>query len=280
MVLRLGNFSEDMRLFHIATVFNNSEQYLRMKNSFEIAGFTEDLCCYSVFDNSCSNEFDPYTVFNAIISQCQEPYLICCHQDVLLECGHGITELTNALQNLDRLDSNWALVGNAGCAETLDLKARITDPNTGDTRIGNFPEQVLTLDENFFVIKTAAGLRFSTELQGFHLYATDICLDALLKNCSVYVIDFHLIHLSGGNAVSEDFSKMSKSFVEKWRSKFTFLYLSTPCTTIFFSRSSLIRRLFYSRVCFSFLMNHSRVRLIFQRLGLMFDRIRYRCSQS
>jgi hypothetical protein len=118
---------------------------------------------------------------------------------------------------------------------------KITDPNCPPIWCGNFPQQVHSLDENFLVIKTAAGISCSTELKGFHFYAPDLCLNAILKGYSCYVIDFHLTHLSGGN-LSQAFWDMQKIFYQKWCKQFNFSYVKTITgVTMCFSKYKILQ---------------------------------------
>lgn len=215
-----------MKLFHICTIANNLKQYSEMKQSFLASGFDEKRCRYSLFDNSKQNFFDPYETFNFIQKSTIEPYIIFCHQDLLLNQNDRFEELVECLEELEQIDPNWAIVGNAGVNSQYELVARITDPNNTADWQGGFPQQVHSLDENFLLIKTAADLEASSVLKGFHFYATDLCLNAIFKEHSCYVIDFHLTHLSGGN-LNETFWATQKLFYNRWRNQFHFAYLKT-----------------------------------------------------
>ena len=96
------------KLFHICTIANKLDQYKEMKMSFIKAGFSEDLCRYSLFDNSKGNIYDPYQVLNDIYELTAEPYIIYCHQDVLLDQGDGYSVLVNLLQDLEAIAPQWA----------------------------------------------------------------------------------------------------------------------------------------------------------------------------
>ncbi len=235
-------------MFHICTLSNKPEQYAEMKTSLIQAGFTEDKCRYQVFDNSSENQHDPYRTISRVLAEATEPYVIFCHQDILLNKGQGFDQLMSQLDHLSCLDPRWAVAGNAGSGEDLALVSRITDPN-GDHLYGTLPQPVCSLDENFLVLRTAARLHCSNVLSGFHLYATDLCLQALQRGLSAYVIDFHLTHLSGGITESMDFKKSLALFQKHWDPTFLLCIMNTPCTTSTsfpLSRSRVIRRLLMS----------------------------------
>lgn len=215
-----------MKLFHICTIANKLDQYEEMKESFTQAGFDEGNCRYSLFDNLRENVFDPYKTFNHIQAATIEPYIIFCHQDVLLNQGYGFKQLVQRLEELDKLDANWAIAGNAGVNNNYEHVVRISDPCETANWLGTFPQQVHSLDENFLVIKTSSKILCSKDLAGFHFYATDLCLNAILKSYTCYVIDFHLTHLSGGRK-ERDFREAQANFHKKWRNEFDFCYVAT-----------------------------------------------------
>lgn len=215
-----------MKLFHICTIANKFTQYEEMKSSFIQAGFDEDRCRYSLFDNSESNIYDPYETFNKIKLQTSEPYIIFCHQDILLNQGYGFDDLVKVLTELEKLDPTWAVAGNAGINNDYKGIARITDPNNTPNWCQELPQQVHSLDENFLVIKTAANIFCSSDLKGFHFYGTDLSLNAIYNGYSCYVIDFHLTHLSGGT-LSKAFWDVQKMFYQRWSDKFSFCYVQT-----------------------------------------------------
>ncbi len=230
-----------MKTFHICTIANDLQQYEEMKSSFISVGFDPEKCRYSLFDNSEANKFDPYQTFNTIKSTTVEPYIIFCHQDVRMDRGDGIEHLLKLIDELNASDDRWAIAGNAGINNRYQAVVRITDPNNTINWGGEFPQSVHSLDENFLVIKTATAISSSTDLSGFHFYATDLCLNAISKQHTCYVINFHLTHLSGGNLGSA-FLQAQERFNEKWCNKFLFCYVRTiTCVTMCFSKSKILR---------------------------------------
>ena len=239
--------------FHICTLVTNWPQYEAMKATFLDAGFDSISSRYTTFDNSHSNKFEPYSLINRLMVETPESYLILCHQDILLDQGHGRERLEQIVEELEQADPRWAVLGNAGCTDTFEFVVRIVDPTrwqdldnplTTDRPLthGKMPPQpVHSLDENFLVLKTAAKVHASPQLSGFHLYATDLCLNARLAGHTCYVVDFNLTHLSPGN-FGEDFQKARLLFIERWNREFHFLYIIRGAE-IFLSRWRLARRL-------------------------------------
>ncbi|WP_310415820.1 hypothetical protein [Chamaesiphon sp. OTE_8_metabat_110] len=230
-----------MKIFHICTISNNLQQYEEMKTSFIAAGFDLEKCRYSLFDNSEKNQFDPYQIFKVLKSTTIEPYIILCHQDLLIDKGDDFDRLFKLLTELDELDPRWAIVGNAGISSSHGMVAKITDPNGTPKWQGALPQQVHSLDENFLVVKTSANIASSENLRGFHLYATDLCLNALLNKQTCYVIDFHLTHLSGGK-IGTEFWEVQSIFYQRWYPEFNFCYVQTITgVNMCFSKYKLLR---------------------------------------
>ena len=251
-----------MKLFHICTIANKLDQYEQMKSSFIEAGFHEDRCRYSIFDNSQGNIYEPYSTLNNIYSLTVEPYIIYCHQDILLNQGHGFEQLVKTLGELDKLDPNWAILGNAGINNSYEKVVRVTDPNRMTHWQKGLPEKVHSLDENFLVIKSQAGIKCSQELKGFHFHATDLCLNAILKGYSCYVIDFHLTHLSGGN-FSQDFYNSQRKFQKRWSQEFNFCYIKTMTDMVMFLSKHKVLQWFFGRYKVSqWFVSHRRLRTL------------------
>jgi hypothetical protein len=246
-----------MRLFHICTIVNDENTYSRMRQSFAKAGFDEDRCRFSKFDNTRSNCFEPYSTFNNALASTTEPYLIFCHQDVLADRGQTIEDLLRAIAELNTRDKKWAVAGNAGGTETLRMAMKITDGN-GVWKVGRLPREVQSLDENFILVRQGAGAMASEELDGFHLYATDICLNARRRGGSCYVIDFHLTHLSNGKA-AKGFDASLKRFVRLWAPRTTFAYVLAPCTFVFLSRYPFVSQIFGSAKVSQYIIGHPRI---------------------
>ena len=106
----------------------------------------------------------------------------------------GSRTCSRPIRDLEGRDDRWAVAGNAGGSRALRVIRSVTDPHGGGTG-DPLPAGVHSLDENFLVIRTGTGVRCSPQLSGFHLYGTDLCLNALEQGRQPYVIDFRLRHL-------------------------------------------------------------------------------------
>ena len=240
-------------MLHICTLVTNRPQYVEMKASFLAAGFDDSVCRYTSFDNTAGNEFEPYSLINRLLAETPEPYLVLCHQDILLNRGHDFTTLRQIIKELDQADPRWAIFGNAGCTDAFEFIVRLSDPTqwqdvdnplTADKPLTHErmpPQAVHSLDENFLLLKTAANVHASPHLSGFHLYGTDLCLNARRAGHTCYVADFNLTHLSPGN-FGADFERSRGLFIDRWNQEFHFLYIIRGAQ-IFLSRWSFLRQL-------------------------------------
>lgn len=218
--------------YSVCTLMNNPEEYEIMVKSYKKAGFTEDICEYLFVDNSTHNQYDAFTGLNYLISKASGKYLILSHQDT--ETIFDNEEVLNKrIEEINQIDSNWAVLGNAGGADVKRLYRRITHLQE-NIKDGPFPQRVRSLDENFILLKSSAQLTFSSDLTGFHLYGTDICITAEKKGYTCYVIDFNLLHKSNGN-INESFFAARRAFMQKYAQQLPPQYIRTTCTTMFIS---------------------------------------------
>lgn len=217
--------------FTIGTLVTDWSQYAEMKTSFIEKGFGEDNCEYLVIDNSEGNTYDAYAGLNKILNEARGTYCILCHQDVVL-VDDGRSELEARLRELSERDPAWAVCGNAGGAAASDVVMRITDRMRDNHRhYAPYPQRVMSVDENFIVVRPDARIGFSHDLRGFHFYGADICLMADIAGYSAYVIDFHLQHW-GRALTGQSFDDMRAAFSAKWSHAFRDRMMQTTVTLV------------------------------------------------
>jgi hypothetical protein len=225
--------------FSICTLVSQPEQYAKMIDSFRSRGFGGGDVEFLYIDNSRGNAFDAYSGLRRLITSARGQRIILCHQDVLL-IGDGRAELEARLAMLDRNHSDWALAGNAGGTEDRRLVLRISDPHGENQSTGDFPERVVSLDENFIVLKRASGVMPSRDLSGFHLYGTDLCNNARATGHSAWVIDFHVRHLSRGS-VGRDYYDVLDQIETKAMWLLQPRRIKTTCMSVILTPSKLKR---------------------------------------
>lgn len=223
--------------YSVCTLVSNLAQYQEMHQSFINAGFSERDTEYIYIDNSESNGLDAFAGYNYFLNRACGEFVVLCHQDVLLDFDDRKV-LEQRLAELDEIDPRWAVAGNAGSSGFGRNVIRITDPSTQNLRFGSFPSRVYSLDENFILVKNSANLAVSHDLEGFHLYGTDLCLIADILGLSCYVVDFHLRHLSAGT-VDERFYRVRDALIAKYRKALRPRFIQTMIDRFYLAGSSL-----------------------------------------
>ncbi len=223
--------------YTIATLVNDEAQYVALLASFRAGGFVEPAVEFLAVRTATS----AYAGLNALLGAARGETISLCHQDVRL-LADGRHALDQRLAELSLRDPNWALAGNAGGTAPGRLAMRISDPHGRNRQLGQLPAAVMSLDENFIVVRGDAGLRFSRDLDGFHLYGADICLVADVLGYTAWVIDFHLEHLSPGRK-DQSFTEAEVRFRAKWGRALRPRWMQTTCTLLRLSGTALGRTL-------------------------------------
>lgn len=229
--------------FSVCTLVNNFQLYLNMVKSFRDHGFSEDICEFIYVDNERGNKYSASAGLNKMISMAKGKYVICCHQDI--ELIDDVHILRRRLEELNDMDPYWGLAGNAGGRGYRETYMHITTGDGKEIKIGNFPERVDSLDENFVVIRKEACLGFSVANKGFHMYGADICMDAHMRGFHIYVVDFHLKHFSGGK-LDRVFWGEVKDFERRYRRFFRTRWLTTTCAQVPLTASNFIGYLMHA----------------------------------
>lgn len=213
--------------YSICTLVTDRAEHAAMLASFRSHGFSGSDCEHLYIDNSQSNSVTAYDGLARLIEEARGDYVVLCHQDVRL-LSDGRAELDRRLAELDARDPHWALAGNAGGTAPGRLAMRISDPHGRDRTLGTLPERVMSLDENFVVLRRSCRIGPSHDLTGFHFYGADLCLAADVMGYSAYVIDFHLEHLSDGR-ISPAFYAARNAFRRKWSRALRARWMQTTC---------------------------------------------------
>jgi len=204
--------------YSFCTLVSNPSLYRDMVSSFREAGFSEDLCEFLYVDNSGENRFDAYRGLNFLISRAKGEILILCHQDLL--AYDPVSELDRKLAELTEIDPDWGLAGNAGyCAERGHMVECISDMGGYERRTCQLPAPVISLDENFIVMRHSVRIGPSANLEGFHMYGTDMVVQAAVSGRKSYVIEFHAEH-RGSAFTGPTFVRATRAFEDKYAKAF------------------------------------------------------------
>ncbi len=227
--------------YSICTLVTDLEEYTEMVVSFQAAGFDQEHCEFLYADNSRANKYDAYQALNKFIAQATGKYIILCHQDILLNHDNR-ADLEQHIQQMDKMDPNWAILANAGGSAIRKYAIRVTENDGSDFKLGEFPSQIHSADEHFILIKKSANLGLSIDLEGFHFYGTDMVQLANIRGYTCYAIEFNLLHKSNGK-MDLSFFDQRKRFYQKYGRAFKSKYVQTTCTYFLLTGSSWQRRL-------------------------------------
>jgi hypothetical protein len=243
--------------FSICTLVTKASQYAEMLQSFSSAGFLTEFCEYLHIDNVNQNQFDGYQGLSMFLQSAKGRYIIICHQDVLLDFD-DIKVLRKRINELDRVDPHWAVLGNAGYSNFNNSAMCISDPYGEHRRSGNLPVRCQSLDENFIVVKSAANLGVSRDLNGFHFYATDLCVMAKIMGWHAYVIDFHLRH-KGAGTKDVLFYEAKNAFIKKYSRHSATRFIRTTCTMLIISSFDNLNNLLNCKFVYSLIKRWDRL---------------------
>lgn len=140
------------------------------------------------------NSSSAATAYNQAIREAENNLIIFAHQDLFFPPS-WLSELENALNQIEAVDPNWGVLGVWGVAKTGQTWGHVY--STGWGVIGKpFPRpmEVQTLDEIVLILRKASELWFDERLPHFHLYGTSICLSASELGLKCYAIPAFCIH--------------------------------------------------------------------------------------
>lgn len=146
------------------------------------------------------------------IEQACAEWVICMHQDVLIPDGWWNRVQVELAKY--KAPGKVAVIGLVGATRRGELVGHILDPH-GHGRWGRLPTEVVSIDEHVIVVRKDSPVRFDPANPGFHVYGTDIAMQARQHGCQTIVIDAPVVHLSGGE-IDPMFASASQWLLSKW----------------------------------------------------------------
>jgi len=229
------------KTFSFGTLVTNIEEYKRMVASAKSAGFDDKSSEFLYLDNSIENKYDGFSGFNHLNIQATGKYLIFCHQDIIFN-DDDKNVLIERISEIETIDPNWGLIGNAGYTKNCHRAIRISDKNFDNITLGILPQRVVSLDENFMILNRASHIVASANMDGFHLYGIDICLNAKNFGYNSYVINFHITH-TGAGSMGQHYEDTQKKFIQIVQQRKKTQILLPMCSQFFVSSSKIITSL-------------------------------------
>lgn len=169
--------------------------------------------------------------YQSVLGSSNSDIVIFAHQDVFLP-DEWLVTLDLWLQRLEAIDPNWGVVGTYGVTHSGERVGFIYSSGL-QSILGsdfNLPIRVRTLDEVILIVRRESCLGFDPTLPGFHMYGTDICLEAERRGLSNYIVPCFAIHNSNGiRQLPYSFWQACRFIRNKWRDR---LPIVSPCTVV------------------------------------------------
>lgn len=176
--------------------------------------------------------------------------LVFAHCDVYFPNG-WFKRLEWEVDRLSNMDDQWAVAGISSITQAGELVGRIFDtalepafPKTFGV-IGKelkAPVPIVSADELTLIVRRKSGISFDPMLPEFHLYGTDIILEAERQGMRSYGLDMPLIHNAKAQLqIGSDYRRAFRYMVQKWRDRLPVPTTCGPVTATPFALA--IRRL-------------------------------------
>jgi hypothetical protein len=171
--------------------------------------------------------------FNSAIEQAENDLLVFAHQDVYFPEKWDL-KLYEIISYLDKV-AKWGVLGCYGISIEGESVGHVYSNGLGkELGMERPPMQVKSLDEIVLILRKSSGLKFDPSMEHFHLFGTDICLQAMKAGFNNYSISNYCIH----NSVSvkwlpPEFWRCAEYLRKKWKKE---LPIITCCVIIKSSR--------------------------------------------
>jgi hypothetical protein len=175
----------------------------------------------------------PSTAFayNAALKEATTDLLVFVHQDVYLPEG-WLMAAQRAVDIVSKTDPDWGVLGCWGIRASGEGAGFVYDGAWRNVLGKHFEGglEVETLDEVVLILRKSGGLRFDTQLAGFHMYGADICLEARRQGRKCYAIAAFCVHnTSQYRMLPLQFWRAYLAMRRKWKAQ---LPIATSCTEI------------------------------------------------
>lgn len=219
------------KLFSIITIVNKEKIYKGfLKNLKEQEGVQYELIKINNDHNQFSSAREAY---NDAMKKAHGDYFIFLHPDMRFLDKFA---LKDALEQIVQID-DLGVAGVSGCPfELHHHKSTILttilqgDPYYHFGKSIDKVTEVQTVDECFFVMtRDFCENHPFTDVKGWHMYAVEQCLIALLNNKKNYVIPARMWHYSPGNSENWQYVQTGREIVKRYGNHFS--SINTTMTT-------------------------------------------------
>lgn len=202
----------------IITIVNKDRVYKQFKD--ELKG-QKKVSFELIKVNNDNNQYDSAReAYNEAASKAQGEYLIFLHPDIRFLDEMALHDILADIRKI----TNLGIAGVAGTPEQLkngyfvlitNIKQGLDAHHVGITI--NKPTQIQTVDECFFVMKKDYWTQHPfSDIKGWHLYAVEQCLVALVNGKENYVVPARLWHVSDGASEDVNYVKIGNEIVKRY----------------------------------------------------------------
>lgn len=192
----------------------------------------------------------PAAAYNPVLEGEGADVLVFVHQDMYLPDG-WMACLRRAVGWLALRDASWGVLGVYGV--TAEGEGVGWTYSTGLGRVVGRPfaepRVVRTLDEVVLVVRRTSGLRFGAGVAGFHMYGTDLCLEAEQRGLKNYVFPALAIHNSNG--IRQLPWAFWRTYLHVRRQWWDRLPVVSPCVRVARSPWPMVRTMLERQVAYS-----------------------------
>ncbi|MCW3763739.1 glycosyltransferase family protein [Weissella confusa] len=216
--------------FSIITIVNKENVYQEFKKSLD----QQKQVDYELIKiNNSNNQFQSArAAYNEASKKATGKYLVFIHPDIRFLDEMSLYDILTEATNID----NFGVVGIAGSPVRMHkghfillttLKQGKRKESIGDPI--DEPTEVQTVDECFFIMEKSYWEKIPfSDIEGWHMYAVEQCLRAILGGKKNYVIPSRVWHLSAGVSEDRNYVKIGKEIVQRYGSHFP--YINTTVT--------------------------------------------------
>jgi hypothetical protein len=208
-------------MIDIITLVTNNEVYTT--NVISAFAHVDDVNLFPIYNPESATKG-----LNEGIDSGISDIIVMIHQDVI--CPPSWVRCLKAqIEKVEKVSPDWGVLGTFGIDMDGNYAGNIFDPHNNPC-LGDLPCQAISLDEHCMIIRRESGLRFDEDLEGFHIYGGDLCMQAWKKGMPNFVINAWLEHQSGGN-IDAAFKESVKWFIDKWKNNGFIEKFKTTCFT-------------------------------------------------
>lgn len=229
----------------IFTIVNNLDIYNEFVDSINLQ---KDVCFQLFPIMNCHGEFSSARkAYNEYANGKEFKYFVFSHPDIRFLDDKSLSDIINYVDSI----GEFGVVGVAGATKIQDSCRTLTTIVQGKNKAFygykiSKPEKVQTLDECFFVVESEYfNQHLFSDVDGWHLYSVEYCLNAEINNRVNYVVPSRVWHLSDGASLDEKYMTQLNKLIEDYREKYDVIYTTVKPWRTKGLRASIYRKYYW-----------------------------------